>query len=371
MRNTFGRLGGLVLVATSAATVAVGTRGLAASPAEVTTVAGSAEKGYRDGRASIARFDLPSGLAVDRAGNVYVADAFNYRVRKITPNGQVRTVAGSGTAGFADGPASVAQFSTVVGLAIRTTGELYVADPEANRIRKVDSRGSVTTVAGSGTEGYLDGPGTSARFSGPSGIAVDVAGNLYVADNYNHRIRKVNPDGIVSTFAGAGVTVLGDGTGISGSGDGPGATAQFRNPTSLAVDRTGNVFVADYNNSLIRKITPAGTVSTVAGTGDFGFVDGPGKNAQFSKPVDVDVDAIGNVYVADSSNYRIRMISPDGFVTTIAGSGTPGYADGPGTNARFGVITSLALDPTGRILYVAEDNRIRRITLRIAPAIRR
>jgi len=296
------------------------------------------------------------GGAVDSSGNVYVADYFNHRIRKITPAGNVTTLAGSGTAGFADGLGASAQFNAPSGIAVDSAGNVYVADDLNHRIRKITPAGNVTTLAGSGTQGSADGLGASASFTQPSGIAVDSAGNVYVAEYRNDRIRKITPAGNVTTLAGS----------TPGFADGLGASAQFFGPMDVAVDSAGNVYVADTRNHRIRKITPAGNVTTLAGSGTAGFADGLGASAQFSTPNSVAVDSAGNVYVADNQNNRIRRITPAGNVTTIAGSGTAGFANGLGASARFNRLNGVAVDSTGNV-YVADFNNSRIGKIEIVP----
>uniref|UniRef100_UPI003743F19A hypothetical protein n=1 Tax=Psychroflexus aurantiacus TaxID=2709310 RepID=UPI003743F19A len=230
-------------------------------------------------------------------------------------------MAGS-TSGFADGTGRSAQFSKPYGVAVDASGTVYVADYNNHRIRKTTPAGVVSTLAGS-TQGFADGTGSSAQFSKPYGVAVDASGNVYVADFNNHRIRKTTPAGVVSTLAGS----------TSGFADGTGSSAQFSKPYGVAVDASGNVYVADFNNHRIRKTTPAGVVSTLAGSTQ-GFADGTGSSAQFNYPIGVAVDASGTVYVADANNHRIRKITPAGAVSTLAGS-TYGFADGTGISAQF------------------------------------
>ena len=319
----------------------------------VTTLAGSGNATFANGQGTSASFSYPYGLAVDSGGNVYVADYYNHRVRKITAGGVVTTLAGSGNATFVNGQGTAASFWSPQGVAVDASGNVYVADTTNHRIRKITSNGTVTTLAGSGSPGFADGQGTAASFRGPSGVAVGESGNVYVADTNNNRIRKVT--------AGGNVTVLA-GSGGSGYADGQGIAASFRGPTGVAVDGSGNVYVADINNNLIRKVTPSGNVSTLAGSGLNGNEDGQGTAASFLSPAGVVVDGKGNVYVADSYNNRIRQITVSGNVTTLAGSGNSGSADGQGTVASFNSPTGVAVDGSGNV-YVADyyNNRIRKI----------
>jgi sugar lactone lactonase YvrE len=210
----------------------------------------------------------------------------------------VSTFAGSGTLGYLDGTGTAAQFYGPTGVALDSTGNVYVADISNQRIRKISPSGVVTTLAGSVTNGFADGTGAAAKFNFPESIAVDSTGNVYVADRGNHRIRKITPSGVVTTLAGS----------TQGFADGTGAAAQFSILYGIAVDSTGNVYVGDYGNNRIRKISPSGVVTTIAGTGVAGYLDGTGAAAQFNSPAGVAVDSAGNVYVADGSNHRIRKI---------------------------------------------------------------
>ena len=244
-------------------------------------------------------------MAADTAGNVYVADISNSTIRKITPAGVVSTLAGlAGSSGSADGTGSAARFDFPASVAVDAAGNVYVADFSSSTIRKITPAGEVSTLAGlADNYGSADGTGSAARFLGPLGVAVDAGGNVYVADNNNHTIRKITPAGVVSTLAGLAES--------PGSTDGAGGAARFSFPQGVTVDAAGNVYVADRSNSTIRKITPAGDVSTVGGrAGGFGSVDGAGGAAQFSFPSGIAVDGAGNLYVADSGNNTIRKGVP-------------------------------------------------------------
>jgi hypothetical protein len=309
----------------------------------VTTFAGNGTLGSAGGSGAAARFYQPTGLDFDAAGNIYVADYANHLIRKITPAGVVSTLAGDGTAGFLDGTGTAAKFEGPFDVAVDAAGNVYVTDTFNDCIRKVTPAGVVTTIAGNGTYGFADGVGAGAMFYSPQGIDIDANGNLYVADKNNHRIRKITPNLTVSTVAGLG--------GAGGSTDGDATVAQFSSPLGVAVDVSGNLYIADGNHR-IRKITPAGITSTLAGS-TMGITDADGTAARFNKPANVAVDANGNIYVADDDNERIRKVTPTGTVTTIAGGFAPGYTDGAGEDATFRSPTGVAIDATGAI-YVAD-----------------
>ncbi len=257
---------------------------------DVSTLAGYGTRGINDGTGTAARFSDPRGVATDASGNVYVADG-NFKIRKITPAGVVTTLAGITTNGFADGTGTAAQFNYPNGVATDAAGNVYVADTNNNRIRKITPVGVVSTLAGSGVAGFKDGTGTAALFNFPNGVATDTAGNIYVADSGNSRIRKITPAGVVTTLAGNGTST------------------QFNYPKGVTTDAAGNVYVGDSGNNKIRKITPIGVVSTLAGDGNFGTADGTGTVSQFAYPRGVATDAAGNVYVADYGNNKIRKIT--------------------------------------------------------------
>jgi sugar lactone lactonase YvrE len=276
--------------------------------AVVTTFAGSGVGGATDATGTSATFNLPSGVAVDSSGNVSIADWSNQKIRVITPAGVVTTLAGcAGTCatGGADGTGAAASFNGPQGNAVDSAGNIFVAEGTANKIRKITPAGVVTTFAGCAAPtspcaaGSANGTGTAASFSTPTSIAIDSANNLYVVDGANNKIRKITPAAVVTTFAGSGA---------AGSADGTGTAATFNLPTGLAIDSSGNVYVVDASNRKIRRITPAGVVTTVAGAGSAGGADGIGSAASFNFPYGIAVDATGNLYVADYSNSKIRKI---------------------------------------------------------------
>lgn len=313
--------------------------------------------GSVDGTGGAARFRAPSGVAIDSTGTTYVADAANNIIRKITSAGVVTTLAGTaGLGGNADGFAGAARFNGPGGVAVDTAGNIYVADTGNHTIRLINSIGSVVTLAGTaGGQGSVDGTGAAARFAFPSALAVDSAGVIYVADTLNHTIRRIASGGVVTTLAGL--------AGSSGAIDATGAAARFFLPGGIAVDAALNVYVGDTMNHIIRKITPAGVVTTLAGLANvFGGTDGLTSAARFNQPRGLALDSTANVYVADTGNHTIRKITPAGNVVTIAGvAGSSGSTDGAATSARFFSPNGIALD-SANIIYVADtqNHTIRR-----------
>ena len=361
----------------------------------VSTVAGSTT-GFADGSGSSAKFASPIAVHVAPNGTVYVADYNNHRIRAISPSGLVSTIAGDGTQGLTDGPALNANFRNPVGLGMSSNGALYIADSNNHVLRALSSPGVVSTVAGGGVAGWVNEQDVDARFSSPRGIAFAQNGTLFVVDNSNHRIRSVSPSVFVSTVAGNGTWAY---------QDGPAFMARFNNPNSVAVHPNGTIYVSDTNSNIIRAISPngdvrtvaegfyypydmvfnpsgtilyvadqynnricgissEGVVSTIAGTGDGGSADGPAMSATFNRPHGIALSPNGTLFVSENVGNVIRAISPDGMVTTFAGmAGTAGATDGVGTSARFSAPRSIALTPNGTLYVVDTSNyRIRAIS---------
>ncbi len=315
----------------------------------VTTFAGSSQ-GFAEGTGTSAQFNFPYAITLNPSGIVFVADYNNNRIRKITAGALVSTFAGS-TSGYVEGTGTAANFNFPSGVASDAAGFLYVADYGNSAIRKITPSGVVSTLAGGVSMGSNDGTGSAAQFSNPTGVAANSAGNVFVADRTNNRIRKITPGGVVTTLAGS----------TQGYNDGTGSSAQFYFPIAVAADDLGNVYVADYGNHKIRKITSGGVVTTFAGS-TAGFADGIGTAAQFYNPSGLALDSFGNLFVADAGNNRIRKITPAGIVSTYAGS-IQGNADGIGTAAQFRNPTGVVIDAAG-IIYVADtyNHTIRKIS---------
>jgi streptogramin lyase len=327
-------------------------------PSFVSTLAGiPGTVGSQNGPGGQATFTYPIDVAIDNAGNIYVADATNSCIRKIDTTGIVSTFAGIvGTNGFQNGPRADATFNTPYGVALDSLGNVYVAEYSNHCIRKIDSSGNVSTLAGTGSPGSQNGSVSEATFNGPTGVVVDSLGNIYVSDHNNHCIRKVDTTGNVSTLAGI--------LGTLGFQDGPAAQSLFNYPWGVAVDSSDNLYVSDHNNHRIRKIDSTGNVTTLAGSGSTGSQDGPAAQAMFDYPIGVAIDTSGNVYVGDYGNQLIRKIDTTGIVSTVAGIyDTPGSQDGPGAEATFNQIYGIAVDSLGNI-YVADHSNslIRKIS---------
>jgi sugar lactone lactonase YvrE len=342
-----------------------------------TTFAGTAGQfGTADGTGAAARFNSPASIVYDASsGSFYVADSSNHVIRKVSAAGVVTTFAGTaGSSGNADGTGAAARFNGPSAVTVDSVGNVYVADTYNQTIRAISPAGVVTTLAGlPNNSGFIDGTGTAARFSFPSGIVADSAGNLYVADTSNHNIRKVTTSGVVTTFAGGYAGSLSTGAvGITGSSNGNGASARFNYPDGLARDTSGNLYVADSYNHAIRKIDTSANVTTLAGSvGSIGSTDANGTAAKFDQPLGVAVDSSGNVYVADTYNDTIRKIDTSANVTTLAGvAGQTGSTDGIGAAARFNQPFGITVDGNGNLYVVDTRNfTIRRSGTTTAPGI--
>jgi len=312
--------------------------------------------GSADGVGTAASFYAPADVVLDAAGNLYVSDSGNHLIRKVTPLGVVSTFAGNTAGGFENGKGAAASFSAMQGLAIDPSGNIYVADSGNEVIRKITPDGTVSTFAGTGVAGSSNGTVTTATFKEPTGLAFDVAGNMYVADFGNKMIRKITTDGTVSTLAGSGAT---------GYNNGTGSTATFTSPDRLVVDGSGNVFVSDL--SLVRKITPDGVVITFAGnvpaSGYSTRADGQGTAAGIVVAGGIAMDVNGFIYLGDEE--EIRVIRGDGTVTTLAGGGAGNTTDGAANKASFGILRGLAVNPAGTTMYVTDylTSLIRQIAL--------
>ena len=356
--------GGIAAIAV-ASSAALG----AAGGGTITTIAGNGTVGFSgdNGAATRAQLSTPTGLAVDGAGNVYIADTANNRVRRVTRGGTITTYAGSGNALGDNGPATSAALRSPTGLALDGQGNLYIAEYNGARVRKVSPAGTISTVAGTGSPGRTGdgGPATSARLYLPRGVAVDAQGNLYISDDQLSTVRKVSTGGTITTFAGTGTPGF--------AGDRGAATeAQLRYPEGIALDAQGNVYIADRGNGRVRKVSPAGKITTIAGGGASLDDGAAATSASLSNPEGVAVDALGSIYVADWGHYRVRKIS-GGKITTYAGTGAPACGalaigptigdGGPATSAPVCQPWGLALDGQGN-LYVSEQarSRVRRVS---------
>jgi uncharacterized repeat protein (TIGR01451 family) len=323
--------------------------GVFAQSGIITTIAGTAYPGYSGdgGAASLAQLSVPTDVAFDKFGNLYIADHDNNRIRKINPAGIISTVIGTDTAGFSGdgGPASMAKIDGPLSVTFDPKGNMYITD--GNRIRKIDTAGIITTFAGNGTGSFSGdgGSATSATLSGPQYVSSDTAGNIFIADLFNYRVRKVDLSGIITTVAGNGSWAS---SGDGGHADSAGMTAQAAN-----VDVEGNIYIADQYGSSIRKVNTAGIISTIAGNGYMGYAGdgGPAKLAELADPYGVAVDRFHNIYISDFWNYRLRKINSSGIITTIAGMGGAEIAGdgGPATDAELDYVRNSTLDVFGNI----------------------
>lgn len=327
---------------------------LITSAGQVSTLAGlPIAYGATDGLGAAVRFNGLNGIGIAPNGTVYLNDTTNFTIRMMSPGAAVTTFAGSGSRGHADGAPATAKFDYAYSptIGIDGSGNFFMGDTYNQTIRKITSAGAVSTLAGSpGASGTLDGTGAAANFNNPHGTAVDSLGNIFVADTGNHAIRKVTPAGVVTTFAGQ--------KGVHGTTDGTGLGAQFNGPTGLAFHGT-DLYVADFYNHSIRKITSAGVVTTLAGlSGTSGFADGPGGAARFNNPNGLAVDPAGNVFVADNGNNAIRKITPSGTVTTITGSPANNFTLLGAMPSSINHPTSVAITAAGDLLVTVQDGVI-------------
>ncbi|MGW4091721.1 NHL repeat-containing protein [Nocardia sp. NPDC004750] len=332
----------------------------------ITTVAGTGTGGYNgDNQPAIdAYLDYPEGVAVDGAGDLYIADLRNHRVRKVDHGtGVITTVAGTGTAGYNGDsqPAIDAELHYPNGVAVDGAGNLYIADSGNQRVRRVDPAGIITTVGGTGTPDYNgdNQPAIDAELDAPDDVAVDGSGNLYIADLHNQRVRRVDPAGIITTVAGTG-------TGGYNGDNQPAIDAELDAPNDVVVDGAGNLYIADVDNQRVRRVDPAGIITTVAGTGTEGYNgdNRPAIDAELNQPCSVAVDGSGNLYIADLHNERVRRVNPAGVITTVAGTGAHGYNgdNRPAIDADLSYPVGVAVDGSGN-LYIADlyNQRVRRV----------
>lgn len=333
----------------------------------IITVAGNGTIGSNGdgGFATLAELNYPAGITLDGLGNLYIADRINHLIRKVNSSGIITTVAGNDTAGYNGdtGLATLAKLNYPSDVAVDAAGNIYISDYGNNRIRKVNTSGFISTIAGTGALGYSGDGGlaTAAQIDIPEGVAIDALGNIYIADCGNQRIRKVNTFGIISTVAGNGSI------GFSGDG-GLAIAAQFAYPQGVSVDNIGNIYISDRLNNRIRKVDTSGIISTVAGIGTQGFSGDGGSaiGAELNYPYSTAIDTAGNLYIADHYNDRIRVVNSSGIITTIVGDGTQGFSGdgGPANVAQLNTPDGVACDINGNV-YISDtyNKRIRKVTI--------
>lgn len=337
----------------------------------ISTVAGDSIYGYNGENvaADTALLESPAGIAIDNSGNIYFSEYGGNRIRRISAAGIVTTIAGTGTAGFSGngGPATAAEINEPIGVAIDNSGNILFADTRNNCVRKIDAAGIISTFAGDTAVaryafGGDGGPATAASFKTPVFLAVDASNNVYITDGGNNRVRKVDPSGIISTFAGSDTMLIGDG--------GAATNAKITSPAGIAIDGTGNIYVVTggFDSTRIRKINSAGVIATVAGPAAPGFHllvgdGGPATAASFNEPEGIACDAAGNIYIADTYNGRIRMINSAGIVSTVAGNAHCCFSGdgGPATAARIGDPLAVAFDRAGNLYFTDGNAAIRKI----------
>lgn len=324
----------------------------------VTTIAGNGVAGYLDSSNALeGRLNAPDGPSIGSDGVTYFADTYGNVIRYLTPDGVVGTLAGAGRVGYLDAPGTNAYFSFPIGTRALRNGDILVADAENDVIRRIVGVGlhAVSTLAGDGARGYVNGPAASARFAFPNDIAESASGNLYISEFDNNVIRKVASDGTVSTLAGDG---------LAGYADGRGTAAQFDHPGGLTLGQDGSVYVTEFFGDRIRKVTPDGVVTTVAGSGVAGLKNGAAMEAQFNHPNGIVADSAGNLYVSETANHVIRLVRPNGSVSTVAGLGRAGFAEGDETQALFNGPSGIAIAADGSLIVAdTGNNRIRKIKL--------
>ncbi|MCD6012635.1 MAG: hypothetical protein K0Q79_2497 [Flavipsychrobacter sp.] len=315
------------------------------------------------GLATAAGINGPGGLAFDNSGNMYVAGYYENKIRKVSPSGVITTIGGTGTAGYSGdgGAATSAQLNKPTKITLDGAGNLYIADQYNNRVRKISTAGIITTIAGNGTGTYGGdgGPATAASLFHPTGLDIDAAGNIYIADNANNRIRKISTAGIITTVAGNGI-------GGPGGDGGPATAASMFQPFGVVIDGAGNIYIAVSPQNNIRKVNPAGIISTFAGTGIAGFSGdgGSATAAQLSNPCDIAIDGSGNIYIADQLNYKVRKVSASNIISTVVGTGYAGYSGdgGPATAAMIDQTNEIEFDTSGRLVLTDNNNnRVRRL----------